>query len=196
VRRWKLPLVFVVTLAILGGVALILRAAGSIPPPAAPAPSPQPRRLFACAVPAGAPDFCQYLVQQMAHRNQLSDAEYRAAAPAGLDIARVVAAALPMGSEHCEPPTPLPTAGPAPCRMVRDPGGPPDPQQVEQALLAAGYPGAVVRLAAAGAPVPPGALLYAVPVGNACIIGYENSQAGSGSQAVVGTLPDHSCLSP
>ena len=52
--------------------------------------------------------------------------------------------------------------------------------------------GHVPSLAGTGAPSAD-ALLYAVPVGNACVIGYQSSRGGS--HIVLGMLPDRSCLS-
>ncbi|GIH21571.1 hypothetical protein Raf01_97430 [Rugosimonospora africana] len=196
-RAWTLPLVFGIAVAVLGAAVLALNAAGSTEPPAGvPAQPAHPQQLYACAAPSDALSFCQYMSQQMARRNQLSKADYQSAIRAGLDIPRVVRAALPIRHDHCVPAAPAEPG--APCRVVPDPGEPLDPQHVEQALLTAGYQDAVVRLAASEDPVPRGALLYAVPLGNACIIGYQNLQTGTGagSQGVVGTLPDHTCLSP
>jgi hypothetical protein len=188
-RRWALPLVFGIAVVVLGGVSLILRAAGSTAAPAGGGgPPAHPQHLFACAVPADAPNFCQYLAHEMARRTQLSGADYQQAARAELDVSQVVHSAQPVRGQQCLTNTPLKPG--APCRVVPDSGAPTDPRPVEQALLAAGYRGAVVRLATSSDPIPRGALLYGVPVGNACILGY------NGGQGVVGMLPDHSCLSP
>jgi hypothetical protein len=190
-RRWTLPLVFVVTAAVLGGVALVLQAAGHVPPPDAAAASPTRRLLLTCGESEDTPGACQYLFRQMAGRGELTEADYRSAGPAEMKVYRIIEAALLVPGVRCELETPLPPDGLEGCRAVPS-GDPPDPRRVEQALLAAGYAGAVVRLAGTGAPSTD-ALLYAVPVGNACIIGYQNSRGGS--HIMVGTLPDHSCLS-
>lgn len=190
-RRWTLPLAFVVTAAVLGGVALVRQAAGHVPPPDAAAASPSRRLLLTCGESSDTPGACQYLFKQMAGRGELSDADYRSADPAEMKVYHIIEAAMPVPGVRCEFETPLPPAGSEACRTVPT-GDPPDPRRVEQALLAAGFAGAVVRLAGTGAPSTD-ALLYAVPVGNACIVGYQNSRGGS--HIVLGRLPDRSCLS-
>jgi hypothetical protein len=191
-RRWTLPLVFVVTAAVLGGVALVLQAAGHVPPPDAAAASPSRRLLLTCGETSDAPGACQFLFRQLAGRSELTEADHRSAGPAEMKVYRVVEAALPVPGVSCGLETGPPPGGSEFCRTVPN-GDAPDPRRVEQALLAAGYDGAAVRRAGTGAPSTD-ALLYAVPVGNACIIGYQTSRGGS--HIVLGRLPDHSCLSP
>lgn len=190
-RRWTLPLVFVATAAVLGGVALVLQAAGHVPSPDAAAASPSRRLLLTCAETQDTPGACQFLFRQLAGRGELTEADYRSAGPAEMKVYRIIEDAMPVPGASCGPESGLPPAGSEVCRAVPN-GDPPDPRRVEQALLAAGYDGAVVRLAGTGAPSSD-ALLYAVPVGDACVIGYQNSRGGS--HIVLGRLPDHSCLS-
>jgi hypothetical protein len=66
-----------------------------------------------------------------------------------------------------------------------------------EALRAHRYTDPVVRIAAADDPAPAGALLYAVRIDRACVVGFlQQAPDGAGSLGVSGLLPDGTCLSP
>jgi hypothetical protein len=70
-----------------------------------------------------------------------------------------------------------------------------DAAKVRQALTTGGYPDAVVRLARDGDPSVPGALLYAVRVGDACVFGdVTPAPAERWHEWYAGLLPDGRCL--
>lgn len=80
------------------------------------------------------------------------------------------------------------------------PGGPcairyaaANPEQVKQALVAAGFPGAVVTTAGADDPAPVGAVLYYLPVRSACVLGYLAAGVGASEPRVEGLLANGSC---
>jgi hypothetical protein len=158
--------------------------------------------LYACAVlgddRAAALDLCRREVADAARRTALTAADRHR----GESLARRVQAVLtrpvaPPGYT-CEPAAPAATF-PPPCRWdpdLADPPGLGDVAWARQALRAAGYAGAVVRMATADDPAPVGSLLYAVPVDNLCIIGYGAQRSDlAGSPVAKGQLPDGSCLS-
>jgi hypothetical protein len=72
---------------------------------------------------------------------------------------------------------------------------PADIDLVRTALAEAGMTGAVVRVAGPNDPAPRGAMVYGVPAGPGCLVGYRKSLTGSGSRGVMGRLPDGTCLS-
>lgn len=63
------------------------------------------------------------------------------------------------------------------------------------ALAGAGFPAAVIRLPRPTDTGPQGDLVYGVPLGAACAVGYVKVAAGIG-QRIVGRLPDGNCLEP
>lgn len=67
-------------------------------------------------------------------------------------------------------------------------------EQVRRALADAGYPDAVVRVARADDPAPQDAIVYAVAVGPACVIGHLDGFASDGLPSVEGRLPNGQCL--
>ncbi|MCW6004941.1 hypothetical protein K1W54_10145 [Micromonospora sp. CPCC 205371] len=68
------------------------------------------------------------------------------------------------------------------------------PNDVARTLLEAGYGGAVVRKARDSDPAPRGSIVYGVPAGPACVIGYVAADAAANIPA--GTLPNRTCLLP
>ncbi|MFI5937465.1 hypothetical protein [Actinoplanes sp. NPDC051494] len=72
-----------------------------------------------------------------------------------------------------------------------------DVRVARSGLTEAGFPDHVVRLARPGDPAPEGALLYAVKIGDVCVIGdtetVPRTSRGS-SFEILGPLPDGSCL--
>jgi hypothetical protein len=71
----------------------------------------------------------------------------------------------------------------------------PEVDDVRRGLSAAGFPDATVRPATAGDPAPPGSVIYAVRVGDACLIGYETGpELNFSSSSIGGLRRDGSCL--
>jgi hypothetical protein len=187
-------LVFGAVYTILGATALILEGIGG---EATVADQRSPDgRTFACAqiVAANAFDdgYCGRLVKDLMRRPELTpEQQSRMAAQVN-----AVEAAINELS-WCDYP-----AGPPPhrsqCANFMIPGG----EQVSQAradalqklLLEAGFIGAIVRVVQADDPAPRGAIIYAVPVGDACVLGHAWSPSGGGSSQLVAPLPNGRCL--
>jgi hypothetical protein len=72
--------------------------------------------------------------------------------------------------------------------------GPLEVDAVRRALAYVGYPDAVVRLARPDDPAPAGGIVYAVPVRDACIVGYLATLKGPYSGGAAGRYPDGTCL--
>jgi hypothetical protein len=99
---------------------------------------------------------------------------------------------LSPGPIRCLPTT---EAGqPGPCGEAPGLAGPDDVERVRQVLDAAGFTGAVVRLATNEDPAPTGTVVYAVPAGFGCVLGYRRGLEGS--DVAAGIRADGSCLSP
>jgi hypothetical protein len=81
------------------------------------------------------------------------------------------------------------------CTMVYPPFDGTDVAAARTALARSGFPGATVRLARLTDPGPAGSLIFAVPIGSACVLGYQTPSSGD-TQYVVGPLPDNTCLAP
>ena len=62
-----------------------------------------------------------------------------------------------------------------------------------RALQRLGYVDAIVRVATPDDPAPDGALVYAIPFGDTCTIGYVEF-ARPGHEEVLGLLPEGRCL--
>ncbi|MEV4535234.1 hypothetical protein AB0J82_15525 [Asanoa sp. NPDC049518] len=69
-----------------------------------------------------------------------------------------------------------------------------EPADVRAALTAAGFPDAVARPARADDPAPPGTIVYAVPAGAACVLGYYDPSTGSQRLQIQGSLYQGHCL--
>lgn len=69
------------------------------------------------------------------------------------------------------------------------------PDEVTRALVRAGFPDAIVRIARADDPGPAGRVLYAAPAGPACLLGYFSGSAGE-MLRVEGRRADGTCLQP
>jgi hypothetical protein len=169
--------IFVVSSAI--AVAVPLVRAGGIntvnPPPA----SPSLRAVL--AVECERADVCDRIVADLLRRPTLTEADRstaRAAVPA-------IQQALPRATEaECPPP------GDA-CAIRFLPA---DPDQISAGLAAAGYPDAIVRVARTGDPAPTGAVVFAVPIGEVCVLGYHAPVTGPGDIRIEGQLPGGTCL--
>jgi len=71
----------------------------------------------------------------------------------------------------------------------------PEIEDVQQGLSAAGFADATVRVATAADPAPAGSVIYAVRVGDACLIGYETGLVPDwSSSSVLGLRSDGRCL--
>jgi hypothetical protein len=70
-----------------------------------------------------------------------------------------------------------------------------DARSIRLSFDRAGFPGATVRIAGGADPAPRGSIVFGVPVGDACFVGFVYSLQGGGSYALSGRLPDGSCLS-
>jgi hypothetical protein len=74
------------------------------------------------------------------------------------------------------------------------PRGSTDLEVFRAAFRRAGFPGAEVRIAGGDDPAPRGTVLYAVPVGENCVVGWIRGVAGVGSNGIEGPLPNGRCL--
>jgi hypothetical protein len=90
-----------------------------------------------------------------------------------------------------------PPPGPSSCddRRAHRPATEADVVTTRDALAAAGLTDSVVRLAARDDPAPAGALVYALLMGDGCVVGYLDLQSGEDWYEVAGLLPNGRCLS-
>jgi hypothetical protein len=126
-------------------------------------------------------DVCDRLIEDLIRRTPLTDAERTTAQHSVPAIAQLLSQENEL---HC------PTAGDA-CVVRYLPA---DPDQVREALAAAGHPDAIVRVARANDPAPTGAVVFAVPIGPACLLGYHAPDTGPSDVRVEGQLPEGVCL--
>ncbi|MEN3361368.1 MAG: hypothetical protein V7637_5350 [Mycobacteriales bacterium] len=211
-RSRRVLLVLVVVTAVLGGVTLGLNhfaAGGTVQPGVTAAP----RRVFACAYDTSTPQDrasgeigCRRQALDYGRRPPLTPAQLSQATPLARRVDTAVDAAvrtcLDAAVDSC-------VAVPARTRLVLTPsarGGmvesltpavmsaPRALPPIRAALRRAGLDGAVVRLSRAEDPAPPGSIVYAVSVGQMCVVGYQaQRQAGA---RVLGRLPSGGCLAP
>lgn len=125
-------------------------------------------------------DICDRIIQDVLRRAPINDAD-RSAAQSAIPA---VVAGLPQ-KRWVDCPTP---GGPCAIRYAAA-----NLVQVQDALVAAGFPGAVVRTAGADDPAPVGAVLYYVPVRSACVLGYLAAGLGPSQPRVEGLLPNGFC---
>ncbi|MDG4773345.1 hypothetical protein [Solwaraspora sp. WMMD792] len=135
---------------------------------------------FVCAqVASSVDDYCDRIAEDLGRRTPLTDDERVAAQPRRQTLldgfVRELGADCPGPLEHCRLPATTPDA-------------------VRQALVASGFNDPAVRPARFTDPAPAGAILYAVPVGHACLLGYVRSETAA-PPLIVGRLPDDVCLS-
>ncbi|MFV2009410.1 MULTISPECIES: hypothetical protein [unclassified Micromonospora] len=136
---------------------------------------------FMCAQVASSVDgYCDRIAEDLGRRMPLADDDRVAAQPcrqALLDgFVRELGADCPAPLEHCRLPATTPDA-------------------VRRALIASGFTDPAVRPARYTDPAPTGAILYAVRVGRACLLGHVRSETAA-PPLTVGRLPDESCLWP
>lgn len=201
-RRHEVAVVgaFAIAIAVLAASAYVLGAVGTASSPASRTAASPSARYFAFVCPLSAPGAppadCARLARDAVRRPQLSGAQRAAGEQVATHVRAALAATwLSSGQAGC----PLPTAvghEPEPCRYAPAAPTGDDVDRARRALAAAGFSGATVRLAGADDPAPAGALLYAVPAGDVCVLGYEQDSNGPGygSPLVVGPLPDGECL--
>jgi len=137
---------------------------------------------FVCAqVASSVDDYCDRIAEDLGRRTPVTDDERVAAQPRRQalldDFVREFGADCPGPLEHCRLPATTPEA-------------------VRQALIAAGFNDPAVRPARYTDPAPAGTILYAVPVGRACLVGYVQSETAAPPPLIVGRLSDDACLSP
>jgi hypothetical protein len=72
---------------------------------------------------------------------------------------------------------------------------PADAEAIRLSLERAGFPGATVRVARTDDPAPHDTVVFGVPVGDACFVGYVAVPNGGGGYGLQGKLPDGRCLS-
>ncbi len=157
----------------------------AVPPAPAPQPSPAASEAmiaFACPVDPQDHDYCRRAADDMIRRTPLTDAQRADADRASEQVLAV----LPDGARGSRCSTDRPGAL---CRLEVSP---PSSSEVRQALTAAGYRDALVRVARPDDPAPRGSVLVAVPAGAACVVIHHN---GYPHRTVAGRLPDGSCLS-
>jgi hypothetical protein len=191
--RWGIiALVAVAVLTVLGGAtALILtRLSG------APLTSPSPRYVTCVQLGSGDKDYCDRFIDDIARRDDLTQ-EQRDALEA--DAKRAQAAASDPG--QCRDQTRgLQNRQLAQCTALssgRTADHPPtaaDAEAIRLALERAGFPGAVARVARDNDPAPHGTILYGVPLGDACLLGYQSANSGGGGWSLQGHLPDGACV--
>jgi hypothetical protein len=70
-----------------------------------------------------------------------------------------------------------------------------DVEAAKRALTQVGLAGSVVRVAQPHDPAPDGALIYALRMGDGCVVGYVEVGRGVGEHFVGGLLPNGQCLS-
>ncbi|WP_433218392.1 DUF6993 domain-containing protein [Dactylosporangium sp. CS-047395] len=193
--RWGIiALVVVAVLTVLGGAtALILtRLSG------APLTSPSPRYVSCIQFGTSDKEYCDRFVDDIARRDELTQEQRDALEPDAKrareaarnpalcrDLARGLenrqfaqCAGVSSGSDR--------GAGRAPT--------PADAEAIRLALEQAGFPGAVVRVARDNDPAPHGTILFAVPIGDACLLGYQAAGSGGGGFTLQGHLPGGRCL--
>ncbi len=181
-------------------------------PTAAPAPSGSPR-YFSCITYSGDDTYCHRLIQEMARRPDVPQAQQDRLAGT---VRRIEDAAewpglctgigprIPVRS-----PTPSPTATPSPgrARSWTDCGGwarpghdgterpdATDAAAVARSLHESGFPGALVRVARDDDPAPHASIIYAVPVEDVCVVGHLETLRGGGGSTLMGRLANGTCL--
>lgn len=122
-------------------------------------------------------DYCGRIADDMARREPVSPADQRAAQPLVADLQEALG---------CPPRS----QGSCPVE-----GGRPTAETVRRAIVGEGFLGPVVREARTTDPAPRGAIMFAVPAGGACLVGYVSSPRSS-VVFIVGPLRDGGCAYP
>jgi hypothetical protein len=191
--RWAVPwLVFTAVLVAAGAATLVLHGLGTI------GSSGGSSKTYGCLVQvepgrAGeAEDYCDRYVRDLSRRGELTQAQRDALAP---DQERAEQALRWPG--WCIRPAPphVPDCARRGLtnRVESDHPGQADVEAVRVALHEAGFTTAVVRLARPNDPAVNGSIFFAIPLGEACFVGYLKSLRGGGSQTLVGRLPNGHC---
>jgi hypothetical protein len=191
--RWAVPwLVFTVVLVIAGAATLVLNGLGTS------GLSGGSSKIYSCLVEVEpgqtdeAEDYCDRYVRDLSRRGDLTQAQRDAAAT---DQERAQQALRWPG--WCVRPAPPQVADCArrglANRVESDHPGPADVEAIREALHEAGFTTAVVRLARPNDPAMNGSIFFAIPIGEACFVGYMKSLGGGGSQTLVGRLPNGHC---
>jgi hypothetical protein len=139
-------------------------------------------RGFAC----GAGELCDRLMADQARRAAITNP-----GPIGFDGTADVMLAAISRAILCPPPA-LPNSCPdQPDRTTTDV----DVVSARDALTAAGLPESIVRIAHPDGPAPAGALVFALRMGDGCVVGYLDLANRDSRHEVGGLLPNHQCLS-
>jgi hypothetical protein len=176
-RAWWIAAVVVAAFAVAGGTALVLPTLGPdvVAPGARPTRRPTPlaalpppadgtaNRVIACAHVAGSDD--------SACRRMAADLFER----------------RPLTEAE------LRDAGPAMRALALALPGKADAREVSRGLAAPGHPDAVVRVARSTDPAPAGSIVFAIPMGQACLVGYVH-QKGMTEIRPLGPLSDGTCM--
>jgi hypothetical protein len=151
------------------------------------APAGEYRAITCALVPASGTargdEHCHRIAEDAFRRADLTDAQRQAAERRRDAVQR----AIPVQTD-----TECPGVSPAePCELVHLV---PTADVVQKSLVAAGYAGTVARTARPDDPAPAGALLYAVPLETACLVGYLLPGHGHVDVRIEGRLADGTCL--
>ncbi|GLY70779.1 hypothetical protein [Amycolatopsis taiwanensis] len=191
-RRWLLPLIVAVAVIVAVGTLLTIRlqftsgedAAATMPTTAGRAVA----RGYACGGDRSDPDLgnmCERQVRDYARRSELTTQQQ----------AEITGATARLQSWFPQLPQQLKCdVGTGRCQVQFDPIDETYVAAARSAVARAGYPNAVMRLARPDDPAPTGSLVYGIPVGSGCTVGYLNS--GGATYHVVGPLPEGTCLTP
>lgn len=149
----------------------------------------RPAGGYACVVVAGddhAEDLCHRTTADRARRAAIT-----APGPIGYDGTADTMLATISRAVLCPPPA-LPNSCPRqPGRTATDA----DVVSARDALAAAGLPGSMVRIAHPDDPAPAGALVFALQMGDGCVVGYLDLATARSGHEVAGLLPGAQCLS-
>ncbi|WP_446218827.1 hypothetical protein [Micromonospora sp. IBHARD004] len=191
--RWAVPgLVFAAVLLTAGAATLVLHGHGTI------GSSGGSSKLVGCLVEVEpgqadeAKEYCDRYVRDLSRRGELTQVQRDAAAA---DQERAEQALRWPG--WCVRPAP-----PHVAECVRrgltnvvesDHPGPADVEVIRKSLGEAGFTTAVIRLARPNDPAENGSIFLAIPLGEACFVGYMKSLNGGVSWTLVGRLPNGHC---
>jgi hypothetical protein len=153
----------------------------------------QPQREYAAGwVCMASADVCGRLAKDMGRRESLPLAQLRQVQDAEKSVQRIV-----LESASSDRPTPTCEADGVSCHLPRNPPVASNDAQILVANLSrAGIQNAVVRIAGPNDPAPAGTLLYGIPAGPGCLVGFLDGLNGGGGFNPVGRLPSGACLDP
>ncbi|MGC5020341.1 hypothetical protein [Micromonospora sp. DT47] len=137
------------------------------------------------------PTYCDRVVSDTVRRTRLT-ARQRADAEARADA---VEAAIDRHGDRCAPMTGECAAEQARRRLFPPPSADQVIVEVRRALEDAGFAGAIVRSAGSVDPAPRNTIVYGIPIGDACLVGYlHGSGSGGKDPQPLGALPGGQCL--